>query len=178
MKTTFQVECQSSEKADELLDALKLQRRKKWVEQTENLNAIRSSRSFWATLRKFGAATCSTSKKQSSVSSNKIASRLIQNSNFELEKARLNVIKKAAKSKIKSLQPITEMSEAFSMDELNAAINEMKIGKAAGVDGIYMEFIKNLKENVKNWILVLYSNIINFVIMPKEFKKAIEKQRW
>ena len=42
--------------------------------------------------------------------------------------------------------PVIEnhLSQPFSLDELTAAINLIKKGRAAGFDGIFPEFIKDL----------------------------------
>ena len=54
-------------------------------------------------------------------------------------------MKKNVKRIYDNLPASSLYSKSFKMVELETAISNMKLGKAAGVDCLYMEFIKNLK---------------------------------
>ena len=45
-----------------------------------------------------------------------------------------------------------DLSKLFNMEDLDSAINEMKIGKVAGADAIFMEFLKHFKLKTKTWL--------------------------
>ena len=48
----------------------------------------------------------------------------------------------------------------------------MKIGKAAGYDGINMEFLKNFKIKARSWLLTFFNDILLSGHVPREFKKS------
>jgi hypothetical protein len=50
-------------------------------------------------------------------------------------------------------------SRNFSLDELETALMSLKPGKAAGFDGIYPEFIKNVGAQTKQWIISFMNDI-------------------
>lgn len=51
-------------------------------------------------------------------------------------------MKRNVKQKMSNLSTNSEVCHEFSMEELELSIKEMKTGKASGVDGIYIEFLK------------------------------------
>lgn len=55
---------------------------------------------------------------------------------------------------------------------MDCAISFIQLGKAAGEDGMYHEFIKHFGTNVKRWLCKFYSNILNSGILPTEFKET------
>jgi hypothetical protein len=48
----------------------------------------------------------------------------------------------------------------------------MKSAKAAGFYGVYPEFIKNSGQRTKEWIVVLFNDILTSVKIPKLFERA------
>jgi Reverse transcriptase (RNA-dependent DNA polymerase) len=52
---------------------------------------------------------------------------------------------------------------------LNEALHTVKPGKAAGIDGIYPEFILN---QTKEWIVSFFNDILSSGKIPKLFKQA------
>jgi Reverse transcriptase (RNA-dependent DNA polymerase) len=52
------------------------------------------------------------------------------------------------------------------------AISAMAAGKAAGLDGIFPEFIKHVGIRVRNWLLTFFNNILNSGELPAAFKKS------
>ena len=48
----------------------------------------------------------------------------------------------------------------------------MKIGKAAGLESIYMEFVKNFGIQVKNWLLELFNDILSRLKLPNLSKRT------
>ena len=58
------------------------------------------------------------------------------------------------------------------MDELEAAISTLAVGKAAGMDGIFPEFLKHLGPKVKTWLLALNNKIMAKGQLPAAFKRS------
>jgi hypothetical protein len=57
-------------------------------------------------------------------------------------------------------------------DELETALLSVKPGKAAGLDGVYPEFIKNSGRKTKEWLVRLFNDILTTGKLPKLFKQA------
>jgi hypothetical protein len=58
------------------------------------------------------------------------------------------------------------------LDELEAALMSLKPEKAAGVDGIHPEFIKNFGAQTKEWIVSFMNDIVSTSKIPNLFKRA------
>lgn len=117
------------------------------------MNFKRSSRKSWNLMRKLGEAA-NPVKIDINMNPEKISSKIKQNS----KKGRGNMtIHRQIKTKFRriksSLQENPELEHPFTIDELNIAIGVTKIGKAAGLDGIYPEFIKHLGKRARIWLL-------------------------
>src|SRR5699024_11187956 len=65
-----------------------------------------------------------------------------------------------------------ELSRCFNVNELRAAISSTKCRKAAGFDGIFPEFIKNLGSFALKWLTSLFNDIFVTARLPPEFKKT------
>ncbi|KAL4100859.1 hypothetical protein QTP88_020888 [Uroleucon formosanum] len=64
------------------------------------------------------------------------------------------------------------LSRPFEEDELNIVIEKMKLRKAAGLDNIFVEQIRNFGPKAKRWILALYNEIRNRKNIPKIWRKT------
>uniref|UniRef100_A0A1B0D7V9 Uncharacterized protein n=1 Tax=Phlebotomus papatasi TaxID=29031 RepID=A0A1B0D7V9_PHLPP len=64
------------------------------------------------------------------------------------------------------------VASRFSTADLECALLSVKLGKAAGFDGIYPEFIKNAAPKVKCWLVELFNRILDTGHLPKLFKRA------
>ena len=158
--------------ANKLIESLDESRKLKWIKQTEELDSRKSSRKFWSTMRKFGTTNSNGNKERGHINVNRIASRLISNSKVDLDTGRLNSIKKQTKNTMKKLPVNSEFSSDFCLEELDNAISDLKCGKAAGFDGIFPEFIRNMKVVAKTWILKFFNDLLRKRRIPKEFKRA------
>ena len=65
-----------------------------------------------------------------------------------------------------------ELSQPFTMEELDAAIYKVKAGKAAGLDDIMTEQIKNLGPVAKQWLLAMNNNCMERCHIPKIWRRA------
>ena len=63
------------------------------------------------------------------------------------------------------------LSRPFEEDELNIAIETMKLRKEAGLDNIFVEQILNFGPKAKRWILALYNEIRNRKNIPENMEE-------
>jgi hypothetical protein len=75
------------------------------------------------------------------------------------------------KSKSKLVDDPT-YSRDFSMTELNTALQNVKCGKAAGPDGVYPEFIKNMGLITKKWLLKFMNECLRTGRLPRVWKHS------
>lgn len=59
----------------------------------------------------------------------------------KMDKLHKKTVKRNYKVRKKALDPHPDYSAAFSVNEVRMAIDNMKLGKAAGLDGVDPEFI-------------------------------------
>lgn len=64
------------------------------------------------------------------------------------------------------------MDQPFTIEELQPAINVMKVGKASVLDGLYPEFIKNLWSRALWWLLKFFNQILKTSNLPALLKKV------
>jgi len=164
-------ESNDSNIADHLITKLHEQRKNKWIELSEKLDMTHSSRKSWSFMRKVGIANVIKSS-NNKVTPNEVATRLIKITKAPLDKNTKKAMKKNVKELFNTLPINSSFSNQFKIDELNDAIKEMKLGKAAGMDGVFMEFIKNLQHKARNWLLKFFNEILNTGLLPREFKRA------
>ena len=60
----------------------------------------------------------------------------------------------------------------IDMRELLSAIRELKSGKAAGIDLVSNEFLKNLPENWLMYVLALFNKILEEENFPSDWSKV------
>lgn len=158
--------------SDHLLELLDAARRTKWQETTENMNFTHSSREAWAILRHLGEASKPV-KIKSSMDPEKIASAIVDNSKAVPANKHQNRRMKANLRRIKkSLPAVSEFDRPYDIDELLTAIAAMKIGKAAGLDGFYPEFLRHLGNRAKYWLLKFLNKIFKFSKLPPLMMKS------
>jgi uncharacterized protein YcbK (DUF882 family) len=69
--------------------------------------------------------------------------------------------KRALRQKRRKLTEDILNSDEFSIEELETALLSVKPGKAAGLDGVYPEFIKNSGRKTKEWLVRIFNDIID-----------------
>ena len=89
-----------------------------------------------------------------------------------MERGRAKSIKKQVRQMRRNLKPDPRFSSEFTEQEFDDAVNTMKTGKAAGYDGIYPEFIRNLGPTAKTWLRSLFNKILETARLPKIFRQA------
>src|SRR5436190_9730594 len=71
-----------------------------------------------------------------------------------------------------SQQQALEVSRPFTSEELETAVGQVHVGKAAGLDGMFPEFIKNFGPKAKTWLLTMFNDILATRVLPKAFKRS------
>lgn len=165
------LETENVEFGHELLYELNLSRNAKWIRNIEQVDFKHSSRKAWSLLKKLGCANQSKAP-SSIISANDVASRLILNSKQFVAKDRVKAIKKKLCRKRRSISTDKKYSGSFSMEELEAAISDLKTRKAPGFDNMFAEFIKHFGIETKKWMLEFFNLILMTGKMPKVFKRA------
>ena len=64
------------------------------------------------------------------------------------------------------------LSHAISMDELEAAIQHLKLNKSPGLDEVYTELLKKARSNLLKAILRLFQMSWKMSAVPGQWKKA------
>jgi hypothetical protein len=60
----------------------------------------------------------------------------------------------------------------FNINKLGSALKSVKPRTAAGIDGVYPEFIRNCGEKTKKWLIPFMNDVLSLVRLPKLFKRA------
>ena len=68
--------------------------------------------------------------------------------------------------------PDKSLLQAFTVDEIYQALQNMKAGTAPGCDHVHPEFLKNLGPRAQTWLLHFFSRIIIANAIPKIWRKT------
>lgn len=173
--------CESGERevADELIQSLDNARREKWLKTVQDMNFTHSSRKAWSVIRHLGAANAKFNKK-SSISANEVATRLVQLTKVNMDKRWMTKIRNKLKCERKKLSQNQEFSNPFNIDEIIEAISVIKPGKAAGLDCMYPEFIRNCGEKTIEWLtnFFKYSKYKECTIIFQENENNCNFETW
>lgn len=155
-----------------ILEQLSDARKQKWMDLTSNLNFTHSSRKAWGLLRKLGTAT-NVCKQQLKITPSELALHI----KSRAEKVPVDInTKEKVKNELNEinryLHDNTTLSDAFTERDVNEAIKTLKMRKAAGLDGIFPEFIKHIGEHGRTWLKKFYNDILETGRVPQQFKIA------
>ena len=147
----------NSDVADRLLYSLNDARRKKWEKTVEHLNFTRSSRKAWSLLRKLSSGKPLNERVVSHPDPGAIAKRIVGLSRPARQPFDKNITYHLNEVK-KSQQAPLEVSRPFTSEELQVAVSALTVGKAAaGLDGIFPEFLKHAGARVRQWLLTVFN---------------------
>ena len=124
-----------------------------WIHFVESTDLTQNSRKAWHDIRKITNDPTKPSF-QCEVTANQVAHVLIKN-------GKTQVMKKQSKIEIPYSNYNTDkhksfLSEEFNLHELDEAIKTLVNGKAAGIDDINIELLKQLGPNCRKWLLKMY----------------------
>ena len=66
----------------------------------------------------------------------------------------------------------SNLSQAFTTDEIINALNATKAGKAAGPDGIFPDMLKNIGPAAVRWLQAFYDDVMTTAKIPKIWRSA------
>ena len=146
-----------------LMAAIAEERRKFWKELVEGVDMTHNSKKAWSTIKKINNDPKQASL-HSNVTANQVAHLLLLNG------------KTQNKPQQRDHPPWNKSNDestwTFTQRELQAAINTLKNGKAAGLDDIRTEQIKHFGEVAQLWLLHLFDNCVFQSQLPKIWRKA------
>ena len=152
-----------------LLASIAEDRKERWRELIINIDLTKNSKKAWQTIKKLNAEETQAAR-TAAVTPNSVANQLLLNGKpFNKERGYLKKMKNDMKY---VMQSSDEIFFPFTMEELQEAMNTIKPGKAAGLDGITPEMIKHFGIKTLEWILALFNNCATTFKIPKIWKKA------
>lgn len=94
------------------------------------------------------------------IHTNKIVSRIViptRNSSRTNKKTR--DIRTELRTNMHQSTPDSNLSRTFTILETTEALKEIKVGKAAGLTGVYPEFLRHLGSQAQLWLTQVYNDI-------------------
>jgi hypothetical protein len=155
-----------------LLESLDTERKNKWLSTVESMDFKTSSRKAWKVLNKLTGKSGSKNVCVSQKLTDSIASQIVETSRVKGDRSHTKTVKKLTQNLKKELPVDDTISRPFTVEETTHAIKLLKPGKAAGEDGIYNEFIKNLGPNSRKWLTNFYADILARNKLPSAFNYA------
>ena len=126
-----------------LLDLLNNGRRQSWIETVQELDLTHSSRKAWNLLRHLGSLA-PTQYQPPKVTANEVAVRLLCNFKVSTTKEAQREVRKEMSQATRQSNCSSPISSQYTRADADKGLAVTKAKKAAGVDGIFPEFLKNL----------------------------------
>ena len=146
------------------MTSVKEGRCKRWSEEMATLDFTHSSRRVWSLLRKLGGATHS-KRQQPKVTANEVAHQLLLNGYVQK-------VRKQVKHLLKQQREASNLSQAFTTDEIINALNSTKSGEAAGPDGVFPDMLKNIGPAAIRWLQAFYDDVVTTAYIPKIWRST------
>ena len=128
-----------------------------------------NSKKAWSTIKKLNTEK-NKHARVAAVTPNEVAHQLIENGKpINKERGRLKELKN--KLRMTAFDSEHEVDQ-FSLEELEAAFNQSKPGKAAGLDGITAEMVKHFGPTTKSRFLSLMNSCVESCTIPKLWRQA------
>lgn len=136
-------------KGEELTNAIAQEKkRNKWHELLNKTDMKHRSKKAWGLIKRLNSDPTN-AKGLSNVTPDQIAHQLLLNGKPQ----KLKQVDKPSKRIIRNKEKEgNHLSRPFGEDELNIAIEKIKLRKAAGLDNIFIEQIRNFWPKAKRWI--------------------------
>ena len=148
---------------DELAQALTVEQRKTWQTLIENTDMTHNSMKAWSLIKKLSNDPRKADQ-HVNVTPNQVAHQLILNG---------KVPNRQRQSKIKRCgQENHDFDDDFTIIELQTSLKHLKNGKAAGLDKILTEEIKNFGPVTTQWVLNLLNACARTHRLPRLWRQA------
>ena len=155
------------------MTSLKEGRCKRWSEEMAALDFTHSSRRAWSLLRKLGGATHSKRQQSKVTVSNEVAHQLLLNGSVKKDRKQTKHILKQQREALSDCPETSNLSQAFTTDEIINALKATKAGKAAVRDGIFPDMSKNIGPAAIRWLQAFYDDVVTTAKIPKIWRSAI-----
>ena len=126
---------------------------------------IYSSRRAWSLLRNLGRATHS--KRQQPLTANEVAHQLLLNGSVKKDRKQAKHILKQQREALSDCPETSNLSQAFTADEIINALSATKAGKAAGPDVIFPDMLKNIWPAAIRWLQAFHDDVVTTAKIPK-----------
>jgi len=130
----------------------------------KDLDMVKNSNKAWKLIKSMNNEK-QQPKEHINITPDQIAHKLLMNGKTKGKKTKL-------KFKMDMKNNTSDFNKPFEMDELNMAIGVMKNRKAAGINGVMTEQIKQLGPIAKEWLLNMFNNYIETDSIPTEWLKS------
>eukprot|EP00102_Acyrthosiphon_pisum_P023732 XP_016660942.1 PREDICTED: RNA-directed DNA polymerase from mobile element jockey-like [Acyrthosiphon pisum] len=150
-----------------LLEAIGTERRANWINLVESINVKHSSQKAWGLMKKINNDP-KQNNSQNITTPDQIAHRLLLNGKGQRETNH----KRTQKKHTTENEEYGHFKEQLNIEELNEAIEMLKNRKAAGLDDLCVEQIKEFGPKTKQWVLELFNEIRSTYKQPKIWRKA------
>ena len=128
----------------------------RYSKKTTVLDFTHSSRKAWHLLRHIGAAA-PVQHTAPKVTPNAIAMRLLSASKAKPTKKVCQKVRSELAKTILASPPESPISVPYLVTDIDLAWKITKAGKAAGVDGIFPELLKNLGPLARTWLASMFT---------------------
>ena len=140
---------------------------------TSSLDFTHSSRKGWNLIRKLSSGQQLPSSTRPSVKTNAVASHLVKVGKAPIEhQVKREITKEWRAYRRRPLDEGTATVTPISPEEVDAALKNMKCGKAPGYDNIHPEFLNNLAPRARKWLAIFLTRIISEKNLPKSWRIA------
>jgi len=154
---------------ESVLASVSEERRERWKELITNVDMTQNSKKAWSTIKKLNSDK-NPQASLAAVTPNEVATQLLLNGK-PLNKERGHRKKMKEEMENVMLESEDEFAD-FTISELEDAIKLLKPGKAAGLDGITTEVIRNFGPKAKAWLLQMFNTCATTLSIPKVWRKA------
>ena len=157
--------------AAHLVECLDNARRARWGEMTSSLDITHSSRKGWNLIGKLSSGQQLPSSTRQPVKPNAVASHLVKVGKAPIEhQVKREITNEWRAYRRRPLDEGTATVTPISPEEVDAALKNMKCGKALGYDNIHPEFLKSLGPRARKWQAIFLTRIISEKNLPKSWR--------
>ena len=135
------------------------------------LDFTHSSRRAWSLLRKLGGAT-HRKRQQPMVTANEVAHQLLLCGSVQNERKQAKHTQKQQREALSDCPERSNLSQAFTTDEIINALKATKAGKVAGPYGIFPDMLKNIGPAAVRWLQAFYDDVMTTAKIKKIRRSA------
>ncbi|XP_076823231.1 uncharacterized protein LOC143469422 [Clavelina lepadiformis] len=155
-----------------LLERLDQKRKLRWTEAVESIDFTHSSLTAWSTLNNLTGRSRG-SRQQCPVSPNAIATQLVKNGTFKTRDRESDRSVLQEMTDLWKVPTSDNISGDFTTEEFVAALQQIKPGKAPGLDHLCPELILHAAPVLKSWLKDFLSCCMRHLRIPKIWRRAL-----